>query len=82
VRGRDAEQIFVNLSFGRVFEAVDPLTPWAQSTQAAWLAARLPWLEATRMMGCHRRYLGRSRRRSRDRPAGTVERMHGSWRLR
>jgi hypothetical protein len=54
VRGRDAEQIFVNLSFGRVFEAVDPLTLWAQSTQAAWLAARLPWLEATRMMGCHR----------------------------
>jgi len=50
----DAEQISVNLSFpafGRAFEDADPFALWAQSAQAAWLAAWLPWLEAARMMG-------------------------------
>jgi hypothetical protein len=48
----DAEQISANLSFaafGHAFDAADPVE--AQSAQAAWLAARLPWPEAARMMG-------------------------------
>jgi hypothetical protein len=54
----DAQQISINLraapsfaAFGRAFEAADPFTLWAQSVEAAWLAAWLPWLEAARMMG-------------------------------